>query len=581
MASLTFADPLAPGRQVGKYQVVGKLATGGMAEIYLAKATSFGGFEKYVVMKRILPHLAREESFVRLFLNEARLAATLDHPNVANVYDIDQADGTYFFTMEYLHGEDTRYIFRQLMKWKQRLPLEHALTICIGVAAGLHAAHEKRGPDGKPLGIVHRDVSLSNVVVTFEGGVKLVDFGIAKATSVSELTGTGRLKGKLAYMSPQQCRSLPLDRRSDVFSMGIVLYELTTHTRLFKSDSEVETIRLVTDAIVPPPSSRVPGYSPALEAIVMKALRAEPEDRYATARDLQVALEAFVGDSGLVTSSALLGEWMELTFGPKIEPWRMDAEGAAARAAVTTATEIPITVAAPAEVDLSDLPTIAARAPGMDHSETKQLTFPPPPRTHRRAIGAAAGAVVAVVAVWLAGREGKDDLTSAPTAAASNSVVLLRQSGEVALEPPGGTTPHAPPLAPEIVPLADAPIPSAANTPRPHKGGTPRTTRGARVQNTTDQGFSAAFARRKPEISRCLAQYPNDDIRKMQLSIRFRTGTDGHVTAAEIFPSEAANTKFGECVARVAASTRFAPQRGPVAFRIPLTVGRVGFNLRP
>src|SRR5687767_5618617 len=253
-------DPVSPGRQIGKYRVVRRLAVGGMAEIYLAEARGIEGFAKYVVLKRILPQYAQSETFVRLFLNEARVSATLDHPNIASVYDIGEVDGVYFFTMEYLHGEDLGHILREMVARQTRLPLEHALTIGTGVAAGLHAAHEKRGPEGRPLGIVHRDVSPSNVVVTYDGGVKLCDFGVAKITSQSELTRTGTLKGKVSYMSPEQCNNESLDRRSDVFSLGILLYELTTLTRLFRGDSEAATLKMVLDANVPPPSTRVDDY---------------------------------------------------------------------------------------------------------------------------------------------------------------------------------------------------------------------------------------------------------------------------------------------------------------------------------
>ena len=235
-AAQTFAGsgvPVPPGARIGKYEVVHRIATGGMAEIFLVRAVGIYGFEKYVVLKRILPQHAASEEFVKMFLKEARVAASLDHANIAQVHDIGEAGGSTFFTMEYLHGEDLRHIVRYLDSRALRLPLEHALSIVIGAAAGLHFAHEKKGPDGRSLGIVHRDVSPANIVVTYDGGVKLVDFGIAKLATDPELSQRYALKGKLAYMSPEQLHNLPVDRRSDVFSLGIVLYEITTHARLF------------------------------------------------------------------------------------------------------------------------------------------------------------------------------------------------------------------------------------------------------------------------------------------------------------------------------------------------------------
>jgi len=218
---------------LGKYELIKRIATGGMAEIYLARVSGLPGFEKIVVVKRILPQLATNQEFVQMFLDEARVAATLHHPNIVQMYDIGAVDGNYFISMEYLHGEDLRSIARAMrQKGQDRVPLEHALGIGVGIAAGLHYAHEKVGFDGKPLHIVHRDITPQNIFVTYDGGVKLVDFGIAKASNRASETRYGSLKGKIPYMSPEQCRSEPLDRRSDIFSLGILLYEQTTSVRL-------------------------------------------------------------------------------------------------------------------------------------------------------------------------------------------------------------------------------------------------------------------------------------------------------------------------------------------------------------
>src|SRR5690606_23277729 len=196
-----------PGSLLGKYQLLRRIATGGMAELFLARATAIHGFEKLVVLKRILPQHAESEDFIRMFLAEARLAATLHHPNIVQVYDIGEEDNNnVFFTMEYVQGQDLRKLVRAARKAEKALPLEHILHIVMGIAAGLHHAHEKIGLDGRPLGIVHRDVSPSNVLVTYEGGVKIVDFGIAKAATAQTATIAGTLKGKIPYMSPEQCR---------------------------------------------------------------------------------------------------------------------------------------------------------------------------------------------------------------------------------------------------------------------------------------------------------------------------------------------------------------------------------------
>ena len=313
---------LIPGSQLGKYEILKRLAVGGMAEIFLARARSLPGFEKVVVIKRILPQLAQQRDFVNMFLDEARIAATLQHPNVVQVYDVGMASGNYFIAMEYLHGEDVRSLMRALATRATRLPLEHALNIVISVAAGLHYAHDKVGFDGLPLQIVHRDVSPQNVIVTFEGTVKLLDFGVAKAQGRAQETRAGTLKGKVAYMSPEQCIGDPIDRRADVFALGIMLYELTLHRRLFRGKSDYEVMKKITEGLVPLPRTVDPSYDSRLESIVMKALSRNRERRFATAWELQVALEDLIRDAQLYVSATALKQFMERLFGNKLEAWR-------------------------------------------------------------------------------------------------------------------------------------------------------------------------------------------------------------------------------------------------------------------
>ncbi len=315
-------EALAPGTRLGRYEIVRRLATGGMAEIYLARMSGPSGFAKHVVLKRILPSYARDAEFVRMFHNEARYAATLDHPNIAQVYDLGEQHGLHYFTMEYLHGEDCRELIRIASNRRQPIPLEHALAIVIGAAAGCHHAHDMLGEDGRPLGLVHRDISPSNVVVTYAGAVKIVDFGIAKATNVEAVTAVGATKGKLSYMAPEQGKSQPVDRRADVYALGVLLYELTTLRRAFLGESEAQILWHVISGEWPLPSTVTPAYPPALEAIVERAMKLEREDRYATARELQQALEAFAQDAGLTLATGRLGELLDDLIGPKLEPWR-------------------------------------------------------------------------------------------------------------------------------------------------------------------------------------------------------------------------------------------------------------------
>jgi serine/threonine protein kinase len=304
----------------GKYTLIRKLATGGMAELFLAIQKSVAGFEKLLVIKRILPSMNQDRAFIEMLLHEARIAATLSHPNIVQIFDVGQHDGQYFIAMEHVHGEDLRSIVRQMKKkGVLEFPLEHALAIVLGMCAGLSYAHEKHELDGSALNIVHRDISPQNVVVTFTGDVKIVDFGIAKSDSrVGEATKSGKLKGKVPYMSPEQARGEVIDGRSDVFSTGVMLFELTTGKRLFKGASEYETLRLICERDYPRPSDVRSDYPPDLEPIVMKALAKDANDRYQSAREMQSDIEGFVRRHQIAVSHIALNQFMQGLFEDKL-----------------------------------------------------------------------------------------------------------------------------------------------------------------------------------------------------------------------------------------------------------------------
>ena len=312
---------LAPGDKLGKFDLIRQIAVGGMAELYLARTMGIEGFEKLVVVKRILPQYVDNPSFVNMFLNEARLSATLHHPNITQVYDIGVEEGDYFFSMEYVHGEDLGRLNVTALENGVPISLDCALTLVAGLCAGLHYAHEKAGPDGKPLNVVHRDVSPSNVLVSYDGAVKLVDFGIARAGSAPAKT-MGGLKGKISYMSPEQCKGkVTLDRRSDIFSIGTILYELTTGQLPFTDETEYGVLNQIVNNDAPPPSSIVPGYPPQLEAILMKALARDPDQRHATALELQGQVEDFAHENRLRVSPLVLARLMSTLFPARLEEW--------------------------------------------------------------------------------------------------------------------------------------------------------------------------------------------------------------------------------------------------------------------
>src|SRR5215470_3007899 len=292
-----------------------------MAQIYIARSTGIGSFERHVVLKMILPERAHDETSVQMFLDEARLAASLNHQNVAQVFEVGKEAGIHFLAMEYVHGQDLRALLARAGASGTRVPLELALTVVAGAAAGLEHAHERRNADGTPMGIVHRDVSPSNIMIGYDGAVKLLDFGIAKATSRSIETQSGIIKGKFAYMAPEQCRGREVDRRSDVFSLGIILYEVTTQHRCFRADSDFDTMHRIVTGDVVRPTRLVQGYPQALEAIVMKALAVDAAQRYQSAGLLLEAVESFAVAARMSLSTVALGRFMRDMFGETPEPW--------------------------------------------------------------------------------------------------------------------------------------------------------------------------------------------------------------------------------------------------------------------
>ena len=319
------ADPALPAR-LGRYDILGSLARGGMAELFVARLAGIEGFAKRVVVKRVLPGLARDREFVDMFLEEARLAATLDHRNIVQVHDIGHDAEGHFFAMELLHGSDVAQILRVMSERGTGLPLAFALEIARGACAGLHHAHERVGPTGAPLGLVHRDVSPQNLFVTFDGAVKLLDFGIAKAVQriSNHYTRSGTLRGKLPYMSPEQCRGEVLDRRSDIFSLSVVLWEMSVGARLYGAGGEgdFDILKAIVDQEAPPPSSRRPDYPPELERIVLRGLRRDRAARYQTADELAADLEAFTRARSLWVSPRELVALMADTFADRAAEWR-------------------------------------------------------------------------------------------------------------------------------------------------------------------------------------------------------------------------------------------------------------------
>jgi len=317
------ANELPALMQFGRFDILGRIAFGGMAEIFLGREMTALNASRYLAIKRILPHVADDPAFVEMFLDEARLAMQLNHPNICHIYEFGELDGSYFIAMEWIQGAALGKIIRRARP--AGLPFEFSARVIAQIAEALHYAHRARDTRGEPLGIVHRDVSPQNIMVSYEGQVKLLDFGIAKAQSHTTKTQAGVVKGKFSYMSPQQCVGAPVDARADVFALGICLYEILTGEGLYQRPSEYETMRAVIEEPVPSARATKNSIPEELDAIVQKALQKEPADRFQSAAQMQGALEDWLQKAGRAMTATRIADQMQQLFedqilrGPAVE----------------------------------------------------------------------------------------------------------------------------------------------------------------------------------------------------------------------------------------------------------------------
>ncbi len=313
-------------RTFGHYTLFEEIGKGGMAQIYLARAETELGATRLAVVKEILPAFADDPRFAEMLIHEAKLAARLGHRRIVQVFDLGREKEHLYIAMEYVEGFDLNALLRQCTEQKVGLPARHALGIVADVLEGLDYAHRRNDEDDKPLGIVHRDVSPSNVLISYEGEVKLCDFGIAHANDLVKEGASEALKGKAGYMSPEHARGEPLDARADVFAAGIILWELLVGRRLYKPKSEVALIVQAQRAEIPPIPDKGLANHDQLEAIVRRALAKDREERYPSAGAMLRDLEAYLAESGLLASRLKLGEWIETTFGTALVDTRRASE---------------------------------------------------------------------------------------------------------------------------------------------------------------------------------------------------------------------------------------------------------------
>jgi serine/threonine-protein kinase len=497
----------------GRYVLLDRIGMGGMAEVYRAVMPGPEGFRRTFVVKRILGQFSQSESFVEMFVREARICGLLNHPNIVQVHDFGSIDGSYFLAMEYVRGRDLQAVLRRIRQMQRSVPVPVAAYIAREVAECLGYAHALTGDGGRPLNIIHRDVSPSNIMCLSAGGVKLLDFGIAKTMGEdpADRTERGAFKGKLSYMAPERVKREPIDGRSDLFSLGVVLWEMLAGRRLFRASSDAGTLTNVVEAAVPLPSSLRADVPPELDAIVMRALERDPDARYATgqamAEDLEEVLHAtrhnskmlpgllrdLFGDGLKSGQIPLAPEFLDLSSGSagssngRSKPGRV--EGSA-----TTAAAAPPAPAAAVAVAVASVPEAGGAAGAV--SATR--------RTWRRALAAAgAVSVTAALGVLLFGRDGGGRSHATTLDRPAVAMKVSASAPAAAPQAEARPSPAAPPAATAAGGSDEpAPAPTAADAPSPRAAREANEPDGARAPSSETPARRAIRSRSRAEHDR-------------------------------------------------------------------------------
>jgi serine/threonine-protein kinase len=553
----------------GKYYLVKKLAEGGMAEIFLAKQVGVEGFEKNVVIKRMLPHLSGTSDFVSMFLDEARLAASLTHPNIVQISDLGLADGCYFICMEYLAGEDFATVLRTAKRRGEHAPLNVVLRVLAEAAVGLHYAHEAVDQRGEPLNLVHRDISPSNIFVTYGGQVKVLDFGIAKAESRVTSTGAGVVKGKYQYMSPEQARGDTIDRRSDIFALGVSLFEALSGVRPFARDTDLAVLKAVLGSEHQPIRALRPDLPLEVEQIVNKAMAPEAADRYPTALAFAQDIERFIGATTSASGGQSLQSFMANFFGPervkskvRIEsleelaargvdvPGRVNPLSPKTEAGAQRTHSGEVRTAAATRADLAER-TNAIGAPLAVQQEASR-------RSSRLVLAAVAALVLGVGGTVVVMK-----LLNPPSP--PPSVVTPPVTTPVVVAPPVPTPPvevdagSAAEVDAGVAEVVDAGVPVGPTT--PPKAGRPVTLTTAMVQK--------GVAQARPRIQQCFkvnkAELPSA---QGTLMVNFVIAGSGKVTAVS---TDRAGTAVSKCIEAAVRSVTY-PRHVDLEVRVPIAL---------
>lgn len=525
--------------RVGRYELLLEVASGGMATVYIGRQRGAGGFERVVAIKRMHPHVSAVPELAASFMDEARIASLIRHPNVVNVHDVHEADGEHLLVMDYVDGASLAAVMRAARKRKTKLPRPAALRIAVDALYGLHAAHEQTNLDGNPLGVVHRDATPHNILIGNDGTARLTDFGIAKAAERSVQTATGLAKGKFRYMAPEQARGGALDRRVDVFAMGIVCWELLTGTRMFGTESDAEVLMAISTGNYPRLGKVEPGVPAALDEIVMRALAVEPDARWPTAKAFAEALTDWAQATGELASPSDVARLVDEFCGQEIRERRaMLADIVAGRRPPTMgrgtqpATRLGTGSTAAAPLTVDSVKVVAAVT-------DEQL------RQHRRrrlvAVGAAGMGLVALAAV---------------------SVALLHRPAPA----PAATSAAVPP------PASIAQVPSAAPAPEDSH---------VRIQLSSDADIAEvraagirAFAFTKDGATFELPR-SNEDV---DVHIRFADGTE---VTESVVPKENTAIRVRTTAANSRPGTSPRPRPTPGATPPPVTRPPAGLEQNP
>jgi serine/threonine protein kinase len=602
----------------GKYTLIARLATGGMGEIFLARLSGVAGFEKLVVIKRVLPHLAAQDRFIAMLLDEARIVARLSHPNICQVQELGEVDGEYYIAMEYLEGITVADLLRRLSKQGHVMDPRIVIAMTVQACEGLHAAHELVDRGGQPTNLVHRDVSPSNVFITTAGMVKVLDFGIAKTPDRLARTRTGAVKGKWAYMSPEQILRQPLDRRSDIFSLGIVLFESLTGWRLFHHPSEYQICRAITETDAPSVRNFQPALPEPLAQVVARALSRDPTLRFATARDMGKALleaSASLGGPSILSDVADL---VSANFTKELAERRAFVERVEASAEhgadAAPASLLPVAPLMTPEIPSGD--EFPDPMPQVGTSATQSAPPPEPPADDRPPMPAPASGPVSAPAsgpVPMAApfsTSGPADLASAAHVAGVADGPAARATGRIPEQAPSGRGlmalaalavlsaaatyayvtwwPRGVEVQPRIETergqvVAEQPDPRAQPVAIDAAMAVVSPDAGAEVVAGEDPAqrpsrpsrrdpYQRGLSRRGAQLTRCYQDHVSERDSAPLLKLVMKIDTTGRVLVAHVEPAAYNATELGRCVLGQVRGINFGAHDAPAEVAIPLNI---------